>query len=66
MSMKMEEEVKRWTVRRKSALVLGLLQGERVLSPETDTSVKPHDGVGGVSWHSEESTAKSSSVRRLA
>lgn len=32
----------------------------------TDTSVKPHHGAGGVSWRSEENTAKSSSVKRLA
>ena len=32
----------------------------------TDTSKKPHHGAGGVSWHNEESSAKSSSVKRLA
>ena len=32
----------------------------------TDTSVKPHDGAGGVSCNSGRSTAKSSSVRLSA
>lgn len=29
-----------------------------------DTSEKPHHGAGGVSWHNEERSAKSSSARR--
>jgi len=32
MSVMMEEEIKRWTARRKSALVLGIIQGKTTIS----------------------------------
>ena len=32
MSIVMEEEIKRWTVRRKSALVLEIIQGKTTIS----------------------------------
>lgn len=32
MSMKMEDEVKRWTVKRKSALVLDIIQGKTTVA----------------------------------
>ncbi len=32
MSAVMEEEIKRWTARRKSALVLDIIQGEKTVS----------------------------------
>ena len=33
MSMKMEDEIKRWTAKRKSALVLDIIQGKADLPP---------------------------------
>ena len=32
MSIEMDEEIKRWTARRKSALVLGIIQGKTTVS----------------------------------
>ena len=32
MSVEMEEEIKRWTARRKSALVLEIIQGKRTVA----------------------------------
>ena len=32
MSMKMEDEIKRWTAKRKSALVLGIIQGKTTVA----------------------------------
>ncbi|VVD62483.1 transposase [Pandoraea eparura] len=32
MSMKMEDEIKRWTAKRKSALVLDIIQGKTTIS----------------------------------
>ncbi|WP_150567271.1 DUF1153 domain-containing protein, partial [Pandoraea morbifera] len=32
MSMKMEDEIKRWTAKRKSALVLDIIQGKTTVS----------------------------------
>ena len=40
MSEVMEEEIKRWTARRKSALVLEIIQGKTVSSPDSQTPDK--------------------------